>query len=181
MNPAHLGTLRDMPDRHTLEETERATSARVGHLDLNFPAAHAVLSLHRAANAARSHLTATVLRPNDLTWTGFHVLWLLWIWERMETRHVAESVGITKATLTGVTNTLVSRGLVRRVPSTVDRRLVHLELTADGTALLDRLYPQFNQAEAEIVAELNGDEVEHLTNLLRHLVTTAEDDVPERS
>ena len=82
---------------------------RVEHLAIDFPAAHALSSLYRAANAARSHLTNTVLRPHDLTWTGFLVLWLLWIWDRMETRGVAESVGISKATLTGVANTLTKR------------------------------------------------------------------------
>ena len=115
---AALSRVRLMPDQHTLEETERATQERVGALALDFPAAHAVSSLYRAANAARGHLTNTVLRPHDLTWTGFLVLWLLWIWGAMETRHVAESVGISKATLTGVTKTLVSRGLVDRMPST---------------------------------------------------------------
>ena len=35
-------------------ETERATSDRVGHLALDFPAAHAMSSLYRAANAARA-------------------------------------------------------------------------------------------------------------------------------
>ena len=163
-----------MPDQHTLEETERATTERVGHLRLDFPAAHAVSSLYRAANAARSHLTSTVLRPHDLTWTGFLVLWLLWIWERMETRNIAESIGITKATLTGVTNTLVSRGLVRRVPSTEDRRLVSLELTPQGARLMDGLYPEFNAAEAELVVDVTGPELDVLTSALRRIVNSAE-------
>lgn len=164
-----------MPDQHTLEETERATSERVGHLPLNFPAAHAISSLYRAANSARSHLTNTVLRRHELTWTGFLVLWLLWIWDRMETRNVAESVGISKATLTGVTNTLVTRGLVRRVPSTVDRRLVSLELTGQGRLLMDTLYPEFNAAEAQLVRALPADQVSTLTTALRQIVSTAEE------
>ena len=69
----------------------------------------------------------------------------------METRHIAESVGISKATLTGVTNTLVDRGWVRRVPSTEDRRLVSLEPASSGRALLDELFPRFNSAEPQIV------------------------------
>ena len=65
-----------MPEQHTLDETERAMTVRVEHLAMDFPAAHAVSSVYRAANAARSHLTNTALRPHDLTWTGFLVLWL---------------------------------------------------------------------------------------------------------
>lgn len=167
-----------MPDQHTLEETERATRERVGALALDFPAAHAVSSLYRAANAARSHLTNTVLRPHDLTWTGFLVLWLLWIWGAMETRHVAESVGISKATLTGVTKTLVSRGLVDRIPSDVDRRLVELRLSEQGEKLMVEHYPEFNAAEAELVAGLDPTQVTGLTDSLRHIVTTAEEILP---
>lgn len=164
-----------MPDEHTLEETERAMNARVGHLAMDFRAAHAVSSLYRAANAARSHLTNSVLRKHDLTWTGFLVLWLVWIWDSMETRRVAESVGISKATLTGVTNTLVARGLVERVPSEVDRRLVELRLTDAGQQLMTELFPEFNKAEAELVAHLQTDDLATLTNSLRSIVTSAEE------
>lgn len=163
-----------MPDQHTLAETERAMTERVGNLAMDFPAAHAVSSLYRAANAARSHLTNTVLRPHDLTWTGFLVLWLLWIWDRMETRRVAENVGISKATLTGVTDTLVARGLVRRLPSQVDRRLVELELTGPGKRLMTDLYPEFNAAEAQLVSTIPAPELATLTRALRRIVTTAE-------
>lgn len=167
-----------MPDHHSLEETERATQERVGRLAVDFDAAHAVMSLYRAANAARSHLTNNVLRPHDLTWTGFLVLWLLWLWESMETRHVAESVGISKATLTGVMKTLVSRGLVDRVPSQQDRRLVELRLSRDGERLMSELYPGFNKAEAQLVEGLPGSDVATLTDALRHIVRVAEEHDP---
>lgn len=167
-----------MPDQHSLEETERATQERVGKLAVDFPAAHAISSLYRAANAARSHLTNTVLRPHDLTWTGFLVMWLLWLWESMETRHVAESVGISKATLTGVTKTLMTRGLIDRVPSSVDRRLVELRLSDKGEQLMAELYPEFNAAEARLVAGIPPSDVDVLTGSLRHIVTVAEEHEP---
>lgn len=163
-----------MPDRHTLAETERVTSERLAHLDLDFAAARGVLSIHRAANAARAHLTATVLRPNGLTWTGFLVLWITWIWGSMETRHIAESVGISKATLTGVTNTLVDRGLIERIPSTQDRRLVSLALTPAGTALLDELFPKFNAVESQMVRDFEPAQLDSMTEALRTVVTTIE-------
>lgn len=164
-----------MPDQHTLEETERATRETVGHLPLDFPAMHAVSSLYRAANAARGHLTNTVLRPHGLTWTGFLVLWLLWIWDCMETRTVAESVGISKATLTGVMTTLVSRGLVERRTSEADRRLVELRLTPQGRELMSELFPAFNAAEAELVAGIPSGDLTVLTSTLRRIVRTAEE------
>jgi DNA-binding MarR family transcriptional regulator len=163
-----------MPDRHTLSETEQAMNAHVSDLALNFPAAAAVSSLYRAANAVRVYLTNSVLRQHGLTWTGFVVLWVVWIWDGLETRRAAENAAISKATLTGVVKTLESRGLMTRRISDTDRRLVNLELTPAGMGLMKKLYPAFNAAEAEIVAGLTPRGLNQLTNSLRSIVTELE-------
>jgi MarR family transcriptional regulator, organic hydroperoxide resistance regulator len=163
-----------MPDRQTLAETEKAMSAHVSELPLNFPAAAAVSSLYRAANAVSVYITNSVLREHGLTWTGFVVLWVVWIWDGVETRHAAENAAISKATLTGVVKTLESRGLLTRRVSDTDRRLVNLELTSEGAALMKELYPIFNAAEAEVVAGLSPRKLSELTNSLRSIVTELE-------
>jgi DNA-binding MarR family transcriptional regulator len=163
-----------MPDRHTLAETEKAMNAHVSGLPLNFPAAAAVSSLYRAANAVRLYLTNSVLRERGLTWTGFVVLWVVWIWDGVETREAAESAAISKATLTGVVKTLESRGLIVRRVGQTDRRLVNLELTPAGDALMKELYPLFNAAESEVVAGLSSRSLRDLTRSLRHIVTELE-------
>lgn len=164
-----------MPDRHTLAETEKAMSDHVGGLPLDFKAAHALSTLFRAANAVRSELTNKVLREHDLTWTGFVVMWVVWIWEEMETRHVAESADISKATLTGVVKTLEGRGLIRRKGDENDRRLVLLSLTDDGVALMEKLYPAFNTVESQLVSGLSERAIQDLTRILRNLVVTVEE------
>jgi DNA-binding MarR family transcriptional regulator len=163
-----------MPDRPTLAETEKAMSTHVSELPLNFPAAAAVSSLYRAANAVRLHLTNSVLREHGLSWTGFVVLWVVWIWDGLETRHAADSAAISKATLTGVVKTLESRGLIARRVSDTDRRLVNLQLTPSGVALMKELYTAFNAAEAEIVSGLSPRSLAQLTDSLRSIVTELE-------
>src|SRR3954463_16284739 len=121
-----------MPDRHTLAETERAMSKHVSELPLDFPASAAVSSLYRAANAVRLHLTNSVLREHGLSWTGFVVLWVVWIWDGLETRRAADSAAISKPTLTGVVKPLEARVLITRRVSETGRRLVNLELTPSG-------------------------------------------------
>jgi len=160
-----------MPDKETLAETEELVSARVGHLSLDFPAAHAVSSLYRAANSARSYLTNTVLRPHDLTWTGFVVLWIVWVWDGRETREVAESAAISKATLTGVVKTLEARGWIERRGREDDRRLVEISLTPAGKALMEDLYPRFNAIEARVVSGLSATRKREMTKSLRAIVT----------
>ena len=163
-----------MPDHHTLEETERAMKEHVDTLPLDFTAANALSSLFRAANAVRAELTNRVLRHHDMTWTGFVVLWVVWIWDGMETRHVAESADISKATLTGVVKTLESRGLISREGDENDRRLVRLRLTNEGVALMEELYPEFNAIESEIVSRLSSNKVTTLTRALRDVVKSVE-------
>jgi DNA-binding MarR family transcriptional regulator len=165
-----------VPTRKTLAETERAVRDRVGGLPLDMPAAEAMSSLYRAANAVRNHLTQTVLRPHDLTWTGFVVLWVVWVWDGMETRHVAEDVGISKATLTGVVTTLEARGWVTRSVDADDRRRVRLSLTPDGVALMEKLYPEFNAEESRVTAVLTPRRLGAVTHGLRSIVVALEDE-----
>jgi len=149
-------------------------STHVSDLPLNFAAAAAVSSRYRAANAVRLHLTNSVLREHGLSWTGFVVLWVVWIWDGLETRRAADSAAISKATLTGVVKTLEARGLITRRVSETDRRLVNLELTPSGVTLMKELYPAFNAAEAEMVAGLSPRSLAQLTNSLRSIVTELE-------
>ncbi|ORA29776.1 MarR family winged helix-turn-helix transcriptional regulator [Mycobacterium aquaticum] len=163
-----------MPDRHTLAETEKAMTDHVSSLSLDFTAAHALSNLFRAANAVRQELTNRVLRKHDITWTGFVVLWVVWIWDGMEARHVAESADISKATLTGVVKTLEGRGLMLREGDKNDRRLVRLRLTETGVHLMRKIYPEFNSVESELVASLSGRQIQTFTRTLRDLITHVE-------
>ena len=164
-----------MGNEYGLAATEKAMNQRIGHLPLDFAAATAVSSLYRAANAVRNHLTNTVLREHDLSWTGFVVLWSVWIFDGMETRHAATSAAISKGTLTGVAKTLEARGWLTRQTDERDRRQVHLRLTAAGRALMEELFPRFNAAEAEVVARIDDAGLPALTGYLRTMVATVED------
>ncbi len=163
-----------MTDHHTLVETERAMQSQVTSLELDFEAAHAVSNIYRAANAVRTHVTNEVLRPSGITWTGFVVLWVVWIWDGMETRHAAESAAISKATLTGVVKTLEARGWIEKRGREDDRRLVELHLTPSGKELMGELYPRFNAIETRVVASLSTKRQKEMTTSLRSIVTAIE-------
>ena len=129
---------------------------RVAELGLDFEAAHAVSSIYRAANAVRGYVTTEVLRPVDISWTGFVVMWVVWIADGLETRHAADSAAISKATLTGVVKTLEARGWMEKVGREDDRRLVELHLTSSGKALMEDLYPKFNSIESRVVRGISS-------------------------
>ncbi|TDO32682.1 MarR family winged helix-turn-helix transcriptional regulator [Paractinoplanes brasiliensis] len=163
-----------MKDHPNLAETERAMRQYVESLGLDFAAAMAVSSIYRAANAVRAYASNEVLRPYDLTWTGFVVMWVVWIFDGMETRHAAEAAAISKATLTGVVKTLEGKGLIRKQGREDDRRLVEIHLTDDGKRLMEELYPRFNELEAKVVAGLSREGQHEMTENLRGIVQTIE-------
>lgn len=167
--------MRIMTDLRTLLDTERAMRDHVKELPVDFEAAHAVSTIYRAANAVRTHVTNEVLRGYNLTWTGFVVLWVVWIAERIETRHAAESAAISKATLTGVVKTLESHGWIKKAGRPDDGRLVELSLTPAGVALMAEVYPKFNAVESAVVAGLSSRQRKTMTDSLRAIVTTIED------
>jgi MarR family transcriptional regulator, organic hydroperoxide resistance regulator len=162
------------PDHPTLSATEAAVSERLAGMALDMPAMAAVSNVYRAAGAIRNYFEHTVLAPYNLTWTAWVVLWVVWIWQEIETRHVAAEAGISKGTLTGVAGTLEKRGLVARRAHPDDGRRVLLSLTAPGLKLMADLFPQFNKQEALVVESLNADEVRVLANALRKIVVDLE-------
>ena len=161
---------------HTLEATEQAVAERLAGLPIDMPAMTAVSNIYRAANTVRNHLERTVLAPHDLTWTGWVVLWVVWIWGEIETRHVAAEAGISKGTVTGVHTTLVNRGLVRRKVHPEDGRRVLLSLTPKGERLMATLFPQFNAEETYVTADLDPDALDELGRSLRAVVKRLETD-----
>jgi DNA-binding MarR family transcriptional regulator len=145
-------------------------TATVGRDGVFTGATEAVLHLHRAANAVRQHVEQEVLRPKQLTWTGFVVLRTVWAARRIETRHVAEQAGISKATLTGVVDTLSGRGLMKRTNHPDDGRLVLLQLTRKGHRLIRELLPESQTAESYALSCLDAAELARITAALRGLV-----------
>jgi DNA-binding MarR family transcriptional regulator len=159
---------------HTLAATEQAVAERIADLQIDVPAMTAVQNLYRAANAVRNHLEQSVLAPHQLTWTGWVVLWVVWIWDEIESRHVAVEAGISKGTLTGVVKTLEARGLVRRKAHPDDGRRLLLSLTPAGATLMTSLFPDFNRQESALTSSLSDDARLQLARLLRVVVADLE-------
>ena len=167
----------DGAGQHTLRETEHAVAHRLSTMDLDVRSMAAVSNLYRAASALRNHFEHTVLAPHDLTWTGWVVLWVVWIWDDIEARHVAAEAGISKGTLTGVAGTLERRGLLLRRRHPDDARRVLLALTPTGRRLMKSLFPRFNAEEAHTMAPLSVRERQALATSLRKVVMALEEDL----
>lgn len=163
-----------MVGQRSIIETEKLVKAKLGDTPIRHEQMAVVANIYRAASAVRQHVENSVLRGSDLTWTGFVVLWVVWISGETETRLVAEEAGISKGTLTGVARTLESRGLVRRSEHPSDGRRVLLGLTDEGEALMQSLFPAFNAEEAFVAAPLSDEECRTTADALRRIVVQVE-------
>ena len=159
---------------HTLVETESAVADMLSGMPVDMDSMAAVQNIYRAANAVRKRLESSVLAPHDLTWTGWVVLWVVWIWGDIETRHVAAEAGISKGTLTGVIGTLERRGLLTRRTHPDDARRVLVSLTPKGRKLMVVLFPKFNAEESNVTDTLTAAEKSALAHSLRKVALQVE-------
>ncbi|MBL8932772.1 MAG: winged helix-turn-helix transcriptional regulator [Kineosporiaceae bacterium] len=159
-----------MTGQYTLDQTEHAVAERLSGLPVDHTAMAAIGGLYRAAGAVRNHFERTVLAHYDLSWTGWVVLWVVWVWRDIETRHAASEAGITKSTLTGVVKTLEARDLVRRRIHPADGRRVILSLTPGAGTLMAELFPRLNAQEVAVLAGLDEQELSVLVRALRTIV-----------
>ncbi|MEZ2658485.1 MarR family transcriptional regulator [Aneurinibacillus aneurinilyticus] len=164
---------------HSFEEKllpeELAILNRLTNYSLNFEAMVVVTNLYRAAQRLRAKMERDVLSTYNISWTAFTLLYNLWIWGSMEPRKLAKSMGVTVAAVSSITNTLERKQWCKREANPRDRRLVLLTLTDEGKKVIEELYPEFNQGEADIVSDLDSEEQEILTQLLRRINKKLED------
>ncbi len=88
---------------------------------------------------------------------------------RRTTGELAEATLLTSAATTLRIDRLEAEGLVRRVRSADDRRVVYAELTPAGLARIDAVYEEHIALEDQLLAGLPAGERAQLADLLRAL------------
>lgn len=160
-------------DSERLLQAERDVKARLGEQSFDFESNDAISNIYRAAAAVRRRAEGEVLAPYGLSFGAFTILWVLWIWDDMETAHLAESCNLAKGTLTGMLNTLEKQTLVERTRMESDKRRVLVGLTEDGRSTIAEVFPKFNSFEGEMSAGLTSKEKRQLADLLRKVAKNA--------
>jgi DNA-binding MarR family transcriptional regulator len=124
------------------------------------------------------------LAQHQITHGGFSVLMALWGCSRREGPEVklcpaalAECTGVTRATMTGLVDTLERDGLVRREPDPNDRRMMIVDLTARGEARLLEILPNHFRRMAWLLAPLSENERKSLVGLLMKVLKRAAEPV----
>ena len=165
--------LKDLPRYECLLEASREFP------DLDPSATEVFLNLLRTGDEAFRVVEAH-LAEHEITQGGFSVLMALWGCSRREKRDatlspaaLADRTGVTRATMTGLVDTLERDGLVRRVPDQNDRRMMIVDLTPKGERRLMDILPNHFRQMAWLMAPLSESERKTLVTLLTKLLRRA--------
>jgi len=137
---------------------------------LNLDAVAVVTNLYRVAQGLKNKMEQEVLAEYGLSWTAFSMLYDLWIWESIETKKLADSAGVSKATVSNITKTLERKELCYRKRDNRDRRITYVALTEKGKQVMEKVYPRFHKGEVEIVSSLSVEEQKRMTISLRKVI-----------
>lgn len=167
--------LKDLPRYECLLEAAKEFP------DLDPSAAEAYLHLLRTGDDA-FNVAERNLVGHNITQGRFCVLMLLWrsLQPREETSgcaascapgprtpaELAEAAGVTRATMTGLIDTLERDGFVKREPDPDDRRMMSVRLTARAEQFLREFLPGHYAVTSALMSTLTESERKTLVHLL---------------
>ncbi|MEX0893188.1 MAG: MarR family transcriptional regulator [Gemmatimonadota bacterium] len=130
--------------------------------------------LSRAHAALADHAQADVVR-HGLTLAEFGVLEVLFHRGPLLLGAVQRKVLVSSGGITYLVDRLVRQGLVERRPCPEDRRARYAALTGEGTALIERIFPDHARAMQRAMAGLAMEEKRAAAALVRTLGRSAAD------
>jgi DNA-binding MarR family transcriptional regulator len=159
--------LKDLPRYECLLEAAKEFP------DLDPSACEAFLHLLRAGDES-ARVVETNLARHNITQGRFSVLMILLNRcagdsSTLGPAELADAAGVSRATMTGLIDTLERDGLVTREPDTVDRRMMLVCLTAKGRALLETILPGHFKRMAWLMSPLSEFERQTLVQLLNKI------------
>ncbi len=128
----------------------------------------AYVKLLRASRAVLARVEPR-LAEAGLTPTQFGVLEAILHKGPLSQRDLSQKVLTSPGNMTDLIDKLEARGLARRVRQKADRRAVRVELTAEGTALIEPLFAAHARDIDLAMAGLDEAELRQLGTLLRKL------------
>lgn len=109
------------------------------------------------------------IKNSGLNTTEFGVLELIYSKGDQPIQKIGEKVLIASSSITYVVDKLEKKGLLKRKPCPIDRRVTHASITTAGLELMDKIFPAHKKAIKEIFSGLDIKEKEKLIDQLKKL------------
>lgn len=121
---------------------------------------------------SRSHkvlheATNQFFQDNGLNPTEFAVLELLYHKGRQPLQKIGNKILLASGSITYVVDKLERRGYIRRIASEEDRRVTYAEISDEGRAYMEELFPRHELQLVELLSVLDTEEKVTLTGLLK--------------
>ena len=117
-----------------------------------------------------------LLQPFDLSPASGLVLSILADAESpLPPNEIADRLIISRATVTGLLDSLEKRGYAQRIPHLSDRRMLLVQLTARGRQVANEFRPIVHQHQKVWLGVLSEDEQQQLIDFLQRLQATLKD------
>ena len=138
----------------------------------NVRATEGAMNLVLTADLIVKHISS-LLRPFDLSPASGLVLSILADSDSpLSPNKIAERLIISRATVTGLLDSLERRGYVQRTPHSSDRRMLLIELTDTGRKVAKDFRPIVHQHEKVWLGALSEKEQRQLIDLLHRMQAT---------
>jgi MarR family transcriptional regulator, 2-MHQ and catechol-resistance regulon repressor len=140
---------------------------------------HTWLVLMKAHRSLKRHAERSI-EALDMCLSDFAILEALLHKGPQSVRDLGQRIDLTSGSMTTAIDRLETRGLVSRVDHATDRRTWVIHLTAEGRALISKVFAGHEQAMDRAMRGLSKSERSTLTNLLKRLGTTAEEQLTQQ-
>lgn len=109
------------------------------------------------------------MRQYGLSPSEFMILELLFSKGRVPLRQIGEKISVTSGSITYNMDKLEKKRLLRRVPSTEDRRVIYAELTDEGHAFFGDIFPRHAARIDSLTAAATPEEKSEAIRFLKKL------------
>lgn len=139
----------------------------------------AIENLMRSSDRFQNRL-GKFLRKQGLTLSQFNVLRILHQeGNPLPCLTIAERMIQVVPAITGIIDRLESSGWVQRDRCSMDRRVIYVELTDKGKALLRRLHEPYDSLQKKLIGNLSVSELTTLNQLLQKALVCSQEDAAE--
>ena len=145
--------------------------------DANVLATEAVMNSVRTADMLFDRI-GRLLRPLGVSAAGGLVLGLLRDNGPLSPSGIGERLIVTRATVTGVVDSLERRGLVVRTPNPADRRSLLVELTPEGRAVVAEVRTLIHRSEKGWMSALSDDDLRAYIELHHRIQQSLDGEYP---
>jgi MarR family 2-MHQ and catechol resistance regulon transcriptional repressor len=122
-----------------------------------------------------------LLRPLNVSAAGGLVLGILRDHGPMPPSELGDRLIVTRATVTGLLDSLERRGFVRRLANPADRRSLLVEITPDGTTVLGELRALVHRHERAWLGALSDADLRTYIDLLHRIQDGLDAETPSAS